>query len=270
MAYQGYSVVAARSALSAAAGARLAAVAFAIAAATAGSPVSLAGERRPPDIVDARTVIPDLVVDMRYLTARNFVGRPIAGYRAPVCLLTKRAAQALARVEDELKPKGLGLKVYDCYRPQRAVDEFVAWGADLGDQKMKPEFYPGVDKSNLFRNGYIASRSGHSRASTVDLTIVPLAAPEPEIPATAPILACAPVWSARLPDASIDMGTGFDCFGALSHTGNGTIGVQQAANRKLLKSLMAKEGFINNVREWWHYTLADEPYPGTYFDFPVE
>jgi D-alanyl-D-alanine dipeptidase len=244
----------------------LAAAALALSAAVP----AIAGERRPPDIVDVRTVIPDLVVDMRYLTARNFVGRPIAGYRAPVCLLTKRAAQALARVEDELKPKGLGLKVYDCYRPQSAVDEFVAWGADLRDQKMKPEFYPGVDKRNLFGNGYIASRSGHSRGSTVDLTIVPLAAPEPEIPASAPIRACAPVWSARLPDASIDMGTGFDCFGALSHTGNGTIGAQQAANRKLLKSLMTKQGFIDNAHEWWHYTLADEPYPGTYFDFPVE
>jgi zinc D-Ala-D-Ala dipeptidase len=269
MPHQGYSVVAARSA-STAAGGRLAAVALAVAAATAGSSASLAGERRPPDIVDARTVIPDLVVDMRYLTARNFVGRPIAGYRAPVCLLTKRAAQALARVEDELKPKGLGLKVYDCYRPQSAVDEFVAWGADLRDQKMKPEFYPGVDKRNLFGNGYIAFRSGHSRGSTVDLTIVPLTAPQPEIPASAPIRACAPVWSARLPDASIDMGTGFDCFGVLSHTGNATIGAQQAANRKLLKSLMTKQGFINNAHEWWHYTLADEPYPGTYFDFPVE
>ncbi len=231
---------------------------------------AIAGERRPADIVDARTVIPDLVVDMRYLTARNFVGRPIAGYRAPVCLLTQRAAAALKRVEDELKPRGLGLKVYDCYRPQRAVDEFAAWGDDLRNQKMKPEFYPGVDKRNLFRDGYIAHRSGHSRASTVDLTIVPLAAPAPEIPATAPIRACAPAWAARLPDASIDMGTGFDCFGAVSHTANASIGEPPMANRKLLKSLMGKQGFINNRQEWWHYTLGDEPYPGTYFDFPVE
>jgi len=116
-----------------------------------------ATERRPADIVDARTIIPDLVVDMRYLTARNFVGRPIAGYRSGVCLLTKRAATALGRVADELKPRGLGLKVYDCYRPQRAVDEFVAWGGDLGDQRMKSDFYPGVDKRSLFRDGYIAS-----------------------------------------------------------------------------------------------------------------
>jgi len=229
-----------------------------------------ATERRPADIVDARTIIPDLVVDMRYLTARNFVGRPIAGYRSGVCLLTKRAATALGRVADELKPRGLGLKVYDCYRPQRAVDEFVAWGGDLGDQRMKSDFYPGVDKRSLFRDGYIASRSGHSRASTVDLTIVPLAAPEPEVPASLPIRACAASWAARLPDASIDMGTGFDCFGAMSHTSNTSIGVQQAANRKVLKSLMAKQGFVNNPQEWWHYTLGDEPYPGTYFDFPVE
>lgn len=247
----------------------VAAAALAVAAAVATSSAG-AAERRPPDIIDARTVIPDLVVDMRYLTARNFVGRPIAGYRADVCLLTKRAAAALGRVADELKPRGLGLKVYDCYRPQRAVDEFVAWGGDLGDQKMKPDFYPGVDKRSLFHNGYIARRSGHSRASTVDLTIVPLAAPEPEAPASAPIRACAPAWAARLPDASIDMGTGFDCFGAMSHTANVGIGAQQVANRKLLKSLMSKQGFINNPQEWWHYTLADEPYPDTYFDFPVE
>jgi len=231
---------------------------------------ALAGERRPADIVDARTLIPDLVVDLRYLTARNFVGHPIAGYRAPVCLLTQRAAAALARVQDELKPRGLGLKVYDCYRPQRAVDEFVTWGGDVRDQRMKPEFYPGVDKRNLFRDGYIASRSGHSRGSTVDLTIVPLAAPEPEAPEGAPIKACAPVWAARLPDASLDMGTGFDCFGAASHTANASIGAQPMENRKLLKSLMGKQGFINNRQEWWHYTLGDEPYPGTYFDFPVE
>jgi D-alanyl-D-alanine dipeptidase len=239
-------------------------------AAAAVPATAVAGERRPADIVDARTVIPDLVVDMRYLTARNFIGRPIAGYRAPVCLLTKRTAVALKRVEDELKPRGLGLKVYDCYRPQRAVDDFAAWGGDLGDQKMKPEFYPGVDKRDLFRDGYIARRSGHSRGSTVDLTIVPLAAPEPEAPASAPIGACAAVWAARLPDASIDMGTGFDCFGAVSHTANAGIGAQQMANRKLLKTLMAEQGFINNRQEWWHYTLGDEPYPGTYFDFPVE
>ncbi len=249
---------------------RMLAAALIVAASGVLAPSSPAAERRPRDIIDARTVIPDLVVDMRYLTARNFVGRPIAGYRAPVCLLTRRAAEALGRVADELKPRGLGLKVYDCYRPQRAVDEFVAWGSDLSDQRMKPDFYPAVDKRSLFRKGYIASRSGHSRASTVDLTIVPLAAPAPEVPVAAPIRACAPAWAARLPDASIDMGTGFDCFGALSHTANSSVGAQQAANRKLLKSLMAKQGFINNRQEWWHYSLADEPYPHTYFDFPVE
>jgi D-alanyl-D-alanine dipeptidase len=262
----GYSVGAAALAQASRIGRTLAVAALALAAAVP----AIAGERRPADIVDARTVIPDLVVDMRYLTARNFVGRPIAGYRAPVCLLTKRAAAALKRVEDALRPRGLGLKVYDCYRPQRAVDDFVAWGDDLRDQKMKPEFYPGVDKRNLFRDGYIAHRSGHSRGSTVDLTIVPLAAPEPEVPGSAPIKACAPVWAARLPDASVDMGTGFDCFGAASHTANAGIGAQPIANRKLLKSLMVEQGFINNRQEWWHYTLSDEPFPGTYFDFPVE
>jgi zinc D-Ala-D-Ala dipeptidase len=229
-----------------------------------------AADRRPRDFVDARDVIPDLVVDMRYLGARNFIGRPIAGYKAARCLLTKRAALALAGVAEELRPRGLGLKVYDCYRPQQAVDQFVDWGGDLDDQKMKAEFYPDVDKRRLFREGYIARRSGHSRGSTLDLTIVPLNAPQPEVPEGAPIRACAPAWSLRLPDSSIDMGTGFDCFGVLSHTTSRAVSPAQRENRLLLKSLMNAHGFINNRQEWWHYTLADEPYPGTYFDFPVE
>lgn len=226
--------------------------------------------KRPRDIVDVKSVIPDLVVDMRYLTPRNFIGEPIEGYHAAKCLLTRRAAEALKRVADELRPKGYLLKVYDCYRPQRAVDQFVRWGRDLKDQKMKPEFYPKVDKRRLFYSGYIASRSGHSRASTVDLTIVPEHAPQPEIPAGAKIRACDPIWSERLPDASVDMGTGFDCFSTRSHTRTKSIDADQRANRQILYQAMRKYGFRNNPSEWWHYTLRDEPYPRTYFDFPVE
>lgn len=226
--------------------------------------------KRPSDIVDVKTLIPDLVVDMRYLTPRNFIGAPIDGYHAEKCLLTRRAAEALARVADEVRPQGYVLKVYDCYRPQRAVDQFVRWGHDLKDQKMKPEFYPNVDKRRLFNSGYIARRSGHSRASTVDLTIAPANAPDPAIPDDAKIRACDPLWSRRLPDASVDMGTGFDCFSTRSHTRNKAIAADQKANRQILYKAMRKFGFRNNPSEWWHYTLRDEPYPRTYFDFPVE
>ena len=226
---------------------------------------------RPRDIVDAATIVPGLIVDMRYLGARNFVGRPIPGYVAEKCLLTRRAALALKRVQEELRAKNLGLKVYDCYRPRRAVKAFVAWARDVPDQAMKPDFYPDVDKRALFRKGYISSRSGHSRASTVDLTIVPLdAAAVTPVAASGPIRACAATREDRAPDTSLDMGSGFDCFDPLSHTGNPRVGKQARGNRAMLRSLMSKHGFGNAPEEWWHYTLRGEPYPGTYFDFPVQ
>lgn len=224
----------------------------------------------PASFVDAATVVPALKLDMRYFTPDNFVGRPIAGYTAPKCLLARRAAAALKRVQEELNRQNLGLKVYDCYRPQRAVDDFVRWGRDIADKKTKADFYPNVRKRRLFRDGYIASRSGHSRGSTVDLTIVPLNAPEPARAPDAAIRACAPVWSRRLPDASLDMGTGFDCFSRRSHTAYGGLTAAQKANRRLLKSVMSRHGFRNLTTEWWHYTLRNEPYSRTYFDFPVE
>jgi len=227
--------------------------------------------KSPPGIVDARSIIPDLDLDMQYATAHNFVGRPIAGYRAAKCYLSRRAAEALKKVQDELRPRGLALKVYDCYRPQRAVDDFVRWGRNRKDTRMKAEFYPGVSKRNLFRDGYIASRSAHSRASTVDLTIVPLSAPdEPPYNPAAPLLSCKNPKADRFADNSIDMGTGFDCFSPRSHTAFAGIGAKQKANRRLLKSVMARAGFRNLPQEWWHYTLRNEPYRRTYFDFPVE
>ncbi len=242
----------------------------AVAVATSFVPAHAAA-KRPADIVDAATVIPSLRLDMRYLTAHNFVGRPIAGYRAPKCLLTRAAAEALKEVQDELRPRGLGLKVYDCYRPQTAVDDFVKWGRDLADQKTKAEFYPGVDKRRLFHDGYIASRSGHSRASTVDLTIVPLdAAPPPGLDAAGPPVSCEAPKDERAPDTSLDMGTAFDCFSTRSHSAYDGIDKEQRDNRKLLRSLMREHGFAGLRAEWWHFGLRDEPYPHTYFDFPVE
>ena len=224
----------------------------------------------PRGFVDAATIIPGLVVEMRYTTPQNFIGRPIPGYKAPRCYLTKPAADALKCAADGLRGQGYALKVYDCYRPQRAVNAFVAWGRDLRDQKMKQAYYPDVDKRNLFNQNYIASRSGHSRGSTVDLSMVPLERKTALEPASADIRACDSKAGARTDDGSADMGTGFDCFSDMSHTASPRVTETQRANRNLLRSFMRECGFYNNRSEWWHYTLRNEPYPSTFFDFPVE
>lgn len=227
--------------------------------------------RRPSDMVDLEQVIPSIVLDIRYYGPHNFVGVKVDGYQAPKCLITRNTAESLAKVQGELKEMSLSLKIYDCYRPQRAVDHFVRWAQDIHDTKTKDEFYPTVDKRNLFRDGYIAKKSGHSRGSTVDLTIVPLPVPQQEAYASGqPLVACFSPADKRFKDNSIDMGTGFDCFHELSHPGNLKIGDQQRIHRLLLKSLMDKYGFKNYDQEWWHFTLREEPYPKTYFDFPVE
>jgi D-alanyl-D-alanine dipeptidase len=232
-------------------------------------PAAAAGPR--PELVDAARVVPDLVVEMRYHTAHNFVGAPVEGYLAPRCLLTRPAARALAAVQAELKPMGLGLKVYDCYRPARAVAHFQRWARDLDDAKTKTEFYPTVDKRDLFKLGYVAERSSHSRGSTVDLTIVPLPPPpQPLWRLDGPQEPCYQPAGERWPDNGLDMGGGFDCFHQISHTANPEASPQVRANRLLLKSLMERHGFVNYELEWWHYTLGDEPYPDTYFDVPVE
>jgi zinc D-Ala-D-Ala dipeptidase len=237
----------------------------------AGSVTAGAYAQRPDDIVDVRAVIPDVALDVRYATEHNFIGRPIAAYHAAKCLLTQRAAAALARVQSDLRAFGLGLKMYDCYRPQTAVDDFVVWARDLDDQAMKAEFYPSVDKRNLFLDGYIAAKSGHSRGSTVDLTIVPLdGAPPPATDSRAQRPSCENERGARFPDASLDMGTAYACFSLRSHTLNRALSPQQRANRLLLKHLMESHGFVNLAEEWWHYTLSNEPYPDSYFDFPID
>ena len=205
-----------------------------------------AGER-PDDFVNAVDVVPGLVVEARYAGYYNFVGRPIDGYEAPVCLLTRPAAKALARVQATLKPFGFGLKVFDCYRPARAVAEFVRWAKDLTDTRMKREFYPGLDKSELFPKGYIAEKSGHSRGSTADLTLVTLPT-----------------------GVEVYMGTGFDFFSRRSWPDDPEQPAQARANRLLLSSVMQRHGFKPYPYEWWHFTLADEPYPDTYFDFAVK
>lgn len=226
--------------------------------------------KAPKDFVALSTVDPTIIQEIRYFTPHNFVGQRIDGYRQPLCILTRPAAQALHTAQQQLLRKGYSLKVYDCYRPQRAVDHFVRWAQDLDDQAMKGEFYPQVDKTRLFEDGYIAAKSGHSRGSTMDLTIVRLPAgpTRPYVPHK-PLVPCYAPQAERFPDNSLDMGTGFDCFDTLAHTLDPRIQGQQRANRLLLKSTLENLGFVNLAEEWWHYTYKPEPYPDTYFDFPV-
>ena len=180
----------------------------------------------------------------------NFLGTRVDGYKSNRAILSVPAAEALKGVQEELRTFGLGLKIFDAYRPQQAVNHFVRWAKDIKDTKNKAGFYPDVDKKNLFRDGYIASKSGHTRGSTVDLTIVSLKKPEV--------------------GRQLDMGTTFDYFGQPSWPGNLAMSADVRANRMLLQGLMVRHGFAIYDKEWWHYTLKNEPYPETYFDFPVE
>lgn len=227
-----------------------------------------AGSRAPREFVALGDVDPTIIQDMRYATAHDFLGRPVAGYRQPICLLTRPAAHALHRAQQSLLHRGYSLKVYDCYRPQRAVDDFVAWAKNPADQRMKAEFYPRQDKADLFTDGYIASRSGHSRGGTVDLTIVmpPTRSTPPYRPGQR-LVPCYAPQAQRFPDDSIDMGTGFDCFDTLAHTLDPRVTGTRRANRLMLKDTMAAAGFTGLAEEWWHFSYRAEP--STYFDFPV-
>ena len=191
-------------------------------------------------------VIPEAILEIRYCTNYNFVGERIDGYEEPAALLTREAAQALKAASDELLDMGYRIKIFDAYRPQAAVDHFVRWAQDPEDTRMKAYFYPDVPKDRLFARGYIASKSGHSRGSTVDLTLFDIAA-----------------------DAEVDMGGPFDFFGELSHGDYEGLTPEQWENRQLLKAVMEKHGFRSLATEWWHFTLNEEPYPDMYFTFPV-
>lgn len=227
--------------------------------------------KMPKNFVEIREVIPNVVMDIRYFGPHNFIGEKIDGYEAPKCFLTKKAAEALANVQKELEAFSMSLKIYDCYRPQRAVNQFIKWAEDTSDTRMRKEFYPEIDKKNLFRDKYIAAKSGHSRGSTVDLTIVPIPTPKQENYVKGQALRdCRLPASKRFKDNSIDMGTGYDCLDALSNPENPKINNEQKRNRLLLKTLMDKYGFRISQKEWWHYSLRDEPYPNTYFDFEVK
>lgn len=201
----------------------------------------------PAGFVKLNEYLPSATYDVRYYGEHNFVGERITGYNAPVVILSLPAARNLGKVQEDLKPFGLGLKIFDGYRPQRAVNHFVRWANNINDTKTKLEFYPDVEKQHLFRDGYIAAKSGHSRGSTVDVTIIDLESSK-----------------------ELDMGTPFDFFGLESWPDNHSMAQQIRTNRALLQNVMMRNGFKPYEAEWWHFTLEDEPYPETYFDFVVE
>ena len=213
------------------------------------SPVDAAKSTSPDDptgFVLLSDVVPDIIQEIRYFSTYNFVGDRIDGYEQPCALLTIEAAEALKKVSDDLKQQGYRLKIYDAYRPQMAVDNFVRWAENISDTRMKKYFYPEVDKTKLFSEGYIDAKSGHSRGSTLDLTLFDMKT-----------------------EKEVDMGGTFDYFGKLSHPDYTKITKQQLKNRMILRDVMIKHGFKPLATEWWHFTLANEPYPDTYFTFPV-
>lgn len=208
--------------------------------------MNVIAEEKPDNFVYVTEVIPNIKQDIRYFGQNNFVGRPITGYRRPVCLLTSAAAYALLKVQTELNKQSLSLLIYDCYRPQMAVNDFIVWSQNPEDQTTKNIFYPNIDKRNLFKLNYIARRSCHTRGSTVDLTLLNLKN-----------------------NQVLDMGTPFDFLDPLSHPNNCDITADQFKNRMLLRSLMIKFGFMPIKTEWWHFTLKNEPYKNTYFNFLI-
>ena len=199
------------------------------------------------DFVSIGEVVPDAILEIRYYTSYNFVGARIDGYLQPTALLTREAADSLRAVSDDLLAQGYRLKIFDAYRPQCAVDHFGRWAADVSDTLMKQYFYPNLDKSVLFEQEYILEKSGHTRGSTVDLTLFDMAT-----------------------EREVDMGGTFDWFGEESHPDYTGITPQQFANRMILREAMLRHGFKPLASEWWHFTLADEPYPDTYFTFPIQ
>lgn len=231
---------------------------------------AVAQDTVPDGFVWLKDIDPTIEQDIRYYGSHNFLGRPVAGYEAPECILTRAAAEALLAIQAELAQSRLSLKVYDCYRPQRAVDDFIAWADVVEDQATKTAFYPRVDKADFFELGYVARKSGHTRGSTVDVAIVPVGHPAPPVYAPGDeLIDCALPADRRFADPTLDFGTGFDCMDEKSHHGNEAVSPVAQGNRLILKNIMERHGFAPYAEEWWHYTLTNEPFPETYFDFPV-
>lgn len=223
--------------------------------------------------VDIQTVNPSIKVEARYATEWNFIGRVIEGYRANRCYLTAKAAQALDKVQKDVAKDGYSLLVFDCYRPQRAVNQFGAWTKDSADTRMKAQYYPEEPKDGLIKRGYIASKSGHSRGSTIDLTLV--RANVSAKSASKPLFFKEPISDCRktkgIEDSGqLDMGTTYDCFSELANTENSSLPAEVLKRRNYLKTAMQRHGFENYPKEWWHFTLVGEPYKDEFFDFEVQ
>jgi len=230
---------------------------------------SHAREMLPPGFVYLRDVDSSVVQDMRYATSDNFTGHPLPGYGAPECILRREAAEALKLVQADLTKENLGLKVYDCYRPTRAVRAMAAWAHDGNESDATKRFYPDLQKRNLFRLGYIAAQSKHSSGTTVDLTLIrrPATAAAAFDPA-ARYGPCTGQAAKRAPDSSIDMGTGFDCFDLRSYGASKEISPEQKRWRTTLATAMRRHGFANYFREWWHFSFTGAPEPRAY-DFAI-
>lgn len=223
----------------------------------------------PEGFVYLRDIDPTILQDMRYAGPGNFTGAPVPGYEAPECVLVRPAAEALKAVQADLRAKGLTLKVYDCYRPARAVASFVDWAKEPDNPTAKTTYYPNLPKAALFPD-YIATRSGHSRGATLDLTLVPIAEMQRSAPAeSAAPLPCTVPQQGRAQDGSLAMGTSFDCFDVKANTAAQGLSQEEADNRAILVEAMQARGFKNYPLEWWHFTLEPEPYPDTIFDFPI-
>jgi D-alanyl-D-alanine dipeptidase len=223
----------------------------------------------PPGFVYLDEVDPSIVKSLRYCGKDNFLGRPVEGYKTSRIIMTKEAAAALSKAQSTFREKGYSIVVYDAYRPQTAVNNFMRWSKDHKDQEMKTQYYPRVDKKDVFDLGYVAEKSGHSRGSTVDISLIPL---NGKLQNIKPMLRQLndKFEVLYLDDGTVDMGTSFDLFDKSSHYENDLVGPDHMERRTYLKDVMESCGFKNYAEEWWHFTLRNEPFPETYFDFPIE
>jgi len=228
------------------------------------------GAELPAGFVYLSEVAPTIVQDIRYAGSHNFTGRPVAGYEAGECILTARAADALKQIQIELSGKSLSLIVWDCYRPARAVRDFINWSRSQRRESMKQEFFPMSYKDQLFALGYLSAHSAHSRGSTVDLGLVPSAVHAvPNFDTTRPLIPCTAPKGVRFDDGTIDFGSGYDCLDPVASTNNLDISREAHLNRVFLQQIMQRHGFRSYPREWWHFKLSDDPFPGQSFDFPI-